>query len=363
MSGPDGEPGDPDADRARGDDRDVVDALVALGMEEADARVAVEEDRVPLVLVKTLLGEPQPYTLEELAELGGIDADALRQVFRALGLPLRERYGDGDLAEARQLAELLEVFSLETLVRLARVRGTSVSRIAMGDLNAVRDELLSPLREAGSDDLTIAVALAEAGDSLLPVASDLLVHAYRRALIHAMSSAVVSAAAREPGQELHLVVGFVDLVGYTALSARVDPAGLDQVLDDFEQRVLDVVGTTDRVTLVKFLGDAAMFVATEASPIADVLLRLVEPVEELRDAPMRAGMARGPTLVREGDYFGPAVNRAARLTDRSRPWSVLADADMDEDLGGSFTTTRIRPIHVRDVGLTRPIAVSRPEDA
>jgi adenylate cyclase len=340
--------------------QEVVDALVSLGVGEGDARRAVEDGAVPLVLVQERLGEEHPYTLEDLADKAEIEVAILRRMFLALGVPLRDRYGESDLREARQLKALLEVFSLDTLLRLARVRGMSVSRIAAGDLNAVREEFLAPLRDSGLDDLTIAVTLAESTKELLPVSSDLLLHAYERALLHALSSEVARAAAQESGQ-IDLVIGFVDLVDYTALSSRIDPVGLDEVLDAFEERVLDVAAADGQVTVVKFLGDAAMFVATDPEALAGVLLDLVEPTEELEETPMRAGMAAGPTLVREGDYFGPAVNLAARLTDRARGWTLLADGDLEDTLRDAYRVSRTRPMRIHGLGLLRPVAVKHPD--
>lgn len=339
------------------DAAETVEALVALGVDEGDARAAISRGTVPLVLVQDILGEARPYTLGEIAERGGIDVESLRRVFLALGMPLPHRFGDADLEEAAQLAELTEIFSVDTLVRLARVRGMSVSRIAMSDLDAVRSEMLAPMRDSGADDLTIAVSLSEAAKALLPVASDLLDHAYRRALYHVMSTEVVTAATRSAGRELELTSGFVDLVGYTALSARIDPSGLDGILDVFEQRVLEVTSQARDVTLVKFLGDAAMFVATDPVALAEVLMDLVQFHDGLEECPMRAGMARGSTLVREGDYYGPGVNLAARITDRARPWSLLADDDLESDLDGPFETNRIRPMRIRGIGMRRPVAV------
>lgn len=356
------EHGGPGAARRPASDAEVVDALVALGLDEDDARRAVDEDRVTLVLVRQLLGEERAYTLEEVAEKGGLDPDVLRRIFLALGLPLEERYGESDVEEAANLARLLETFPVDALVRLARVRGVTVSRIAMGDANAVRDALIAPLREEGADDLTVAVRLAEIAESLVPMSTRLLTHAYRRALLHILSGEVATAAAREATQDMHLAVGFVDLVGYTALSSRIDPVGLDEVLDHFEQRALDVAGGGEDVDLVKFLGDAVMLVATDPVVLADTLLDLVVPVPELDETPLRAGLAAGPTLAREGDYFGPAVNFAARLTDRAAAWSLLADDHLTEDLEERFDVSRVRPMRIRGVGLRRPVAVSRRGD-
>lgn len=344
------------------DGAETVDALVALGIDEDEARAAVEQGRVPLVLVREFLGEEKRYTLTEIAEKGGIDERVLRRVFVALGVPLRDRFGEGDVEEARQLSELLETLSEDTLVRLARVRGRSVARVAMGDLSAVRDEIVTPLREEGADDLAIAITLVEAAKALHPKAAQLLVHAYERALVHVISGELAGAATRDSTQELDLAIGFVDLVGFTALSAQVDPSGLDAVLDVFEERVFEIAGTDEDVEVVKFVGDAAMFVSTDALSLAAALVRLTQPTDALEDAPLRAGLAAGPTLTREGDYFGAPVNLAARLTDQARPWSVLADDDLDEALGARFSTTRIRPVRLRGIGFRRPIAVRPRED-
>ncbi len=340
-------------------DEEVVDALVALGVDEIEAADAVEEQRVPLVLVRQLLGGPRPYTVDEVAERGGIDGEVLRRVFRALGLPLQERYGEDDVQEAAVLAGLLETFPEDVLVRLARVRGMAVTRIAMSDLAAVRDGIIAPMRSSGADDLTVAVALAEAAKEMLPVSSDLLVHAHKRALMHQLSSEIVRAGAEEGARETDLTVGFVDLVGYTALSARVDPVGLDQILDAFEERVVDVAGAARDIDLVKFLGDAAMLVSPDPATLAETLLDVVERAEDLAEAPLRAGLAGGTTLVREGDYYGPAVNMAARLTDQARPWTVLADDELTDDLEDRFDLVRTGPLRVRGVGLRRPVRVMR----
>ncbi len=174
-----------------------------------------------------------------------------------------------------------------------------------------------------------------------------------------LSTEVVRAAAREPGHELELAVGFADMVGYTALSARIDPTGLEEVLDVFEQRVLEVIGAREDVSLVKFLGDAAMLVSVDPVALASTLLEVCERLPDLEEAPLRAGLAHGRTLVREGDYFGPAVNLAARLTDRARPWSLLADPALDDVLDEHFEVSRIRPMSIRGIGFTRPLAVGR----
>jgi adenylate cyclase len=70
-----------------------------------------------------------------------------------------------------------------------------------------------------------------------------------------------------------------------------------------------------------------MLVSSEGGAMTDAALRLVEASEEEgEDFPrLRAGVARGPALLRSGDYYGRAVNLASRITAIAKPGSVLVD--------------------------------------
>lgn len=343
------------------DDEAVVAALVELGVDEPGAREAVETGRVPLVLTATVLGESRDLSLDEFAERTGLDPGLVRRLRAASGLPLPQGFGPTDLAWAEGIAALLEVMPEDAILRAARARGSALSSIARSDLALIRDEMMLPMRQAGADDLAVSIGLAETASALEPTARELLQHTYRLQLLEQLDSQLSALLASAEGQEIEMAVGFVDLVGYTALSARVDPEGLDDVLDAFERRVVDVVGGNPHVHVVKYLGDAAMLVAPELGPLTDAMLELTCSVEELDDAPLRGGLAAGPTLVREGDYFGATVNMAARLTDMARPWSLLAAEELIEELSDGFDVRRTRPMRIRGVGLRRPLSVRRPD--
>lgn len=341
------------------EDLDTVAALVELGVDDAAAREAVLADRVPIVLTQQVLGQPEEMSLVELSEASGVPADVLERVRLATGLSTQGRFSTQDLRWAELLGELLDAIPVEAVVRSARARGSALATIARSDLGMVRDELVLPMRQAGADDLTVSVALAETARSLEELAQHLLVSTYRLHLQQELGSELVAIATRTGAPEVDLAVGFVDVVGYTALSSRIDPAGLEQVIDAFEDRIIHVVSSHDEVSAVKYMGDAVMLVAPDVGAMADALLDLTEEVAPLSDAPLRGGFAYGPTLVREGDYFGPAVNLAARLTDIARPWTVLGAEELADSLAGRYETRRILPTRIRGVGLRRPLAVSR----
>lgn len=339
------------------DDEATALALVDLGVAEADAREAVRNDRVPLVLAQQVLGDKPRYTIDDLAKHSGVPAEFLNEVRLASGLPLRERYTRSDLVHARRLDKLLEMLAPEAVLRAARARGTVLATAARSDLGTVRDELIVPLRRGGADDLTVAVAMAEAARELESVARDVLVYTYSQHLEVAVGSELSAVMARTGDPELQLAVGFVDVVGWTRLSSRVDPEGLDAVLDAFEQRVVDTVPPDGDVGVVKYVGDAVMLVAPDARRLAEAMLELTRFDVGLEDAPLRGGLAAGAVHLREGDYYGDPVNLAARLTDLARPWSLLADEQLEKELTAGFSPRRIRPVRIRGLGLRRPLRI------
>lgn len=345
-----------DLDDDEAEDREATAlALVDLGLSEEEAREAVRTDRVPLVLAQQVLGDRPRYTLEQLSERSGVAGEFLEEVRLAAGLPLRERYTKADLHYAKQLDKLLEMLDPYAVIRAARARGTVLATVARSDLGTVRDELILPLRQAGADDLTVAVAMAEAARELEAVARDITVYTYSQHLEAAVGSQLSAVMARTHDAEIDLAVGFVDVVGWTRLSSQVDPEGLDAVLDAFERRVVEAVTPDSDIGVVKYVGDAVMLVAPDPVPLAEAMLELTRDHERMEDVPLRGGLAAGAVRLREGDYYGDPVNLAARLTDLARPGSVLADEELEEELAGHLDVRRLRPMRIRGIGMRRPV--------
>lgn len=339
------------------DDADTVEALVDFGVDPDEAEAAVREGRVPLLLARRILDRTGRYSLEQVATKAGVDPDVLVEMRATAGLPIPDKWSRADLSWARHTARLLEVLPVEALIRALRGRSTSVAAIVRSDLGLVRDELILPMRRAGADDLTVAIALAEMTKEFERVSVDTLTDLYRAMLAHQLGTEMTALAARTDEAPIEIAIGFVDVVGYTALSSRIDPSGLDAVLQSFERRTIEVISEHPEAAVVKYLGDAVMLVAPEPVLLTRVLLELCEPIDELQDAPLRGGLAFGATLVREGDYFGPTVNLAARLTDLARPWKVLADESLEDLLAQTFKVQAIRPVHVRGLGKRQPLTV------
>lgn len=350
------DPSAPDAvDAAR------IDRLVDLGMTRTDAERAVREERVVLALLDHLISGGERLAVVDVASRSGVPVPVLRRVDQALGLPRTALYTEADLEHAEVLQQLLEVIPLEPLLRTLRADAQSLTAIALRTIELTSDLFLDPLRAETDDEVEAAVRLAALAAPLLELAARGMGSAYRRIVTQLLSSELLARAA-SASDELELAVGFVDVVGYTSLSARIDPSGLGEVLEAFESRCY-ATAAHDAVRLVKFLGDAAMFVSIDPVPLARALHELVAEVEDEGDplfaAPMRGGMAMGRVLLRGGDYFGEPVNEAARLTDRARPSTVLAGEELRDVLASVFELKKVGPVRLHGLGRQSPVALRR----
>lgn len=80
------------------------------------------------------------------------------------------------------------------------------------------------------------------------------------------------------------------------------------------------------VRIAKWLGDGAMLVAVEPTPLLAAVLELQHCAAALpRPMGIRCGATQGPVILLEGDdYIGHEVNLAARLCDAAGEREILA---------------------------------------
>jgi class 3 adenylate cyclase/YHS domain-containing protein len=138
---------------------------------------------------------------------------------------------------------------------------------------------------------------------------------------------------------------FADIAGFTALTEAHGDAQAAALVAEFCRAVAAELPASGG-TQVKSIGDALMLRIPD--PGAAILLGLRIVNELLRDhgAPaVRVGLHHGPALEREGDYFGAAVNLAARVSAQAVGGEVLMTAHtaaLASDLDGVVYETRGR---------------------
>jgi class 3 adenylate cyclase/YHS domain-containing protein len=107
---------------------------------------------------------------------------------------------------------------------------------------------------------------------------------------------------------------FADLAGFTALTevhGDEEAADLAAVFFEAIRDLLDSHAAHE----VKTIGDAVMLSCSDARRAVELGLRIVEEFRAHPDFPaVRVGIHTGPAVERHGDWFGAAVNLAARVS-------------------------------------------------
>jgi adenylate cyclase len=190
-------------------------------------------------------------------------------------------------------------------------------------------------------------------DVLLPSMGQLLEYAFRRHLQAAFRRAMLAFSRGElSGGTVETTVGFADLVGFTLLSQELSDEALAELVTRFEDLAFDTVAAQGG-QVVKVIGDEVMFVVRDAGHGARIALGLADAYagdELLSD--VRVGLASGPVLAMEGDYYGPVVNLASRIVKIAIPGTVLVSDEVHGQLEDDeeLASKPLRPRTLKDVG-------------
>jgi class 3 adenylate cyclase len=327
-------PDDASTDEQAADARDDLRAyLRSEGF--TDEQIAKHDSQLlSLPSRRVLFGDEDRVTVADIAAMVGCDESLVRKVRLASGLP----DGGNDAVCSPREAEVINsflvgaaVFGEEVTLQFVRVIGAATAGIAEAALATFASNRQGPLLEGGADLVEIARAGTEATAALLavPPVLDVLLR------VHFENANASRFTGLDPSATVEVAVGFIDLVESTRLMLAFSGEELARALSDFERDASDaVVGVGGRV--VKRIGDAVMFVVSDpaaACAAAKVILEKVAAHGQLNTA--RAAIAWGRVLPRDGDYFGTAVNVAARAVAFAEPGVIVVDAAVRAAVAGS----------------------------
>jgi adenylate cyclase len=308
------------------------------GMSLEELRRAVDEGRLVLLPVERVLaGSTARYTREELAERSGVPVEFLQSQWRALGMPDPEEgeraFGESDLEAARRVKVLRDELGIpdDELLQVTRVIGLNMSQLAAASRGLGQRVFSHP----GDTELEVADRFATIVRGLGPLLTPTLEYVLQLHLREQIRNDVFGDREISEGVESgrEIAVAFADLVGFTKLGERLDPAELGELTDRLGELASDVA--RGPVRLVKLIGDAAMLSATDPAELLEAALALVAASEDEGEGfpLLRAGTAYGRAVARAGDHYGRPVNLASRITAVARPGSVLCDETMREAVG------------------------------
>jgi adenylate cyclase len=345
----------------------VAEILRELGVPEEAIKRGIERgDPEGAVLESALIPHREERTMSaaDVEAAGGLSAAEIHETFQAMGLappPADEPSLTPD--EARvfiELGALGDIWPRELRLQAARVYGRLLSRIARTGVELFRFYAEPRLQERSESLGDHLLALREAFERLLAIPDPLLVGVHRRWLEYELTQTGVSAAqSREPGLELPGAVDvtllFCDLKDFTAYANSQGDAAAVEAIDVFAHTVYAERGAEGR--LVKALGDGHMLAYPDATPAVAAGARIIAAMSARDALGVHVSVHRGVAISREGDYFGTAVNLAARLLGLAGHNELVATAATIEASDPEFQWEPIGAHTIR--GVDDPVEVFR----
>jgi adenylate cyclase len=264
----------------------------------------------------------------------GIPEHEYEAAMRVIGLPtppLDHPARPDEVAAMEQFAQLRALpIPIDARLHALRVTADSMRRAAEVQSDLFRTYVVDPLILAHEDRLEEGNKLvSQISSRANPTAAALTNWIYQRYLEHEALKSVtermemaVSGQTPVPNREKDPTVAFVDLTGYTVLTADAGDREAADLAQRFNDLLLDAARRQDG-RVVKTMGDGAMLFFARGMSAVLAALELTQTGPAAGLPPLRVGINRGPVVAQSGDYYGTTINVAARISDYARPHEVL----------------------------------------
>ncbi|MFL5283891.1 MAG: AAA family ATPase [Rhodopila sp.] len=193
-----------------------------------------------------------------------------------------------------------------------------------------------------------------------------------KALAQVSSSSTSTEPAEATAERRPLSVMFCDLIGSTALSARLDPEDLREVIRGYQARVATTIRQFDGF-IARYVGDGVLIYfgwpqahETDAARAVHAGLAVAAAVSEAplngETLQVRIGIATGLVVIGEpigaGDSrqqtaVGETPNVAARLESLAGPGQIVIDCATHRQIGGLFDCEELDTVALK--GLPEPV--------
>jgi class 3 adenylate cyclase len=276
-------------------------------------------------------------SLDELCEQSGLTVHQVRAVLLNAGTAPaggdEPVFLESDVATFRAFKLASEIFGIDAVLQFVRVLGSSMARVAEAAISLFQLNVEANIDRTPRGALELAKANYEAvlALDLVPQAMAGLFRLHMEQGIRRSRAAYFQP---DPYGSRRLCVGFVDLVGFTALTRQLPEVELAGLIERFEGNTNEIVTRYDG-RVVKYVGDEVMYIAVTASAACEIALEIVDAFDG-PDSTVQphGGLAIGGLVARGGDYYGPIVNLASRIADIAVPTEVLVTEEV-KDAGES----------------------------
>ncbi len=318
----------------------IQEVLRALGVpDEAIAQSRSQGDSLGAFFESLPLRAAADRTMSAagIEAAGGMPVEQAQELMRAFGLPAPDPdEGAFSPEEAAALTELWrqqDLWPFDEGVQIARLYGRLMARIAQASVQQWLAVVEPRLRKIEPDLGQRTIAAARSFDRLLAVTDTLLTGVHRRWVEREAAQIAIRNAELGPGAELlggmaEVTVLFCDLKDFTAFADRQGDGAAVRIIDRLASTVMEHRG--EEAGLTKLLGDGFMVVYPEPAPAVRAGRRIIDTMRSPHQPGIHASIHHGPAVPREGDYFGAAVNLAARLLTLAERDELLATAPVVE---------------------------------
>ena len=345
----------------------IVARMRARGQSLTQLRRAAREGRLAYGYLEDLFGgDGQPtHTLDEAAERTGLEPEMIRRIWLSAGFPVRalDALSDDDLELLRYLGDVLDAgLPLVAFLQLVRVYGQALEQIADAEVKLFHLYVHEPMIRDGAPVLEIAEELSDLASELLPLAGPIMDGAHQRWLRHFLEQDVVGhlelVADEAALGRMRVAIAFADLAAYTRLTEEIGEEEAVEVVERFVGAVEATLPEDARI--VKTIGDEVMIVSTDPASLADWAVGFQELAVE-RPLP-RIGLHAGSVIYRDGDYYGRAVNLAARVSARATGGEVLVTRDVRDLAGRHLAFQRIGEVKLKGFDDATELFLARPRE-
>ncbi len=305
---------------------DVIEYLDGLGFTAEEMVEADSRGRLFALSADVLQWSGRPtYSLRAAADALGVAVDDVAHAWSVLGLTVGDldqlALSQADVDALATWVGIRQEVGDDAAFGLLRVLGASMARLAEAESTLIRAGKRDIRITDTGDELANAQAYRAAVE-LIPRIGVMIDAVHRNHLGGART--YLEGIVRGESADMVCGIGFADLSGFTELTQVLTPGELSALLIEFNATVTDVVNSLGG-RVVKFIGDEVMWVSSTPELLAKAAVDLVEhPKAREAGLQFRAGLGYGEVLAINGDYFGNAVNLAARLVAAAAPRQILA---------------------------------------
>ena len=303
-------------------------------------------------------------TYAELAAELEVDIDFVFDVVQAEGLP-RPKADDKIREDDLQVFQLLRltntIIDHETLVRTVRVYVESLRKIADAEATLFAGMIVPAFEQQGLTRVQAVDMANQFGAAATAMQEQSILSLYRR-LQERRWNEVVIEGIEDVLEEMGLyekparppAFAFVDLAGFTRMTEEHGDEAVARVAAGMSA-VVDKVAAHHGGQTVKWLGDGVMLYFRDPSRAVSATLEIVEEAPRV-GLPAHAGVAAGPVVVQDGDYFGRTVNMAARIGAYATAGQTLVNTDAAELSADGYL--RFNPMGAVELkGFAKPVPV------